>query len=102
MTHYSWPGNIRELQHAIERVCVFAENDTISPDDFKKELQFTDPEQSLAFEKHESETLRQFLERIEKNVILQAADEHRNSREAAKSLGMSQPTFSRRVRKYET
>ncbi|MBM7634173.1 sigma-54 interaction domain-containing protein [Geomicrobium sediminis] len=102
LTHYSWPGNIRELQHAIERVCVFAENDTISPEDFKKELQFTDPEQSLAFEKHESETLSQFLERIEKNVILQAADEHRNSREAAKSLGMSQPTFSRRVRKYET
>ena len=31
---YAWPGNIRELQHAIERAIIMSESNTLSPDDF--------------------------------------------------------------------
>jgi len=33
LTEYDWPGNIRELQNAIERAVVLTENDVIEPSD---------------------------------------------------------------------
>lgn len=30
LTKYSWPGNIRELENLIERICVISDNDSIS------------------------------------------------------------------------
>ena len=31
---YHWPGNIRELQHTIERAVIMAEGKVLQPDDF--------------------------------------------------------------------
>ena len=31
---YAWPGNIRELQHAVERALILGENSSLCPDDF--------------------------------------------------------------------
>jgi DNA-binding NtrC family response regulator len=38
LLNYSWPGNIRELENAIERACVTSPNGTIHPESFPPEL----------------------------------------------------------------
>jgi DNA-binding NtrC family response regulator len=38
LLHHSWPGNIRELENAIERACVTAASPEIQPDDLPLEV----------------------------------------------------------------
>ncbi len=38
MAAYSWPGNIRELEHFMERLVIFAEGPTIEEDNLPQEL----------------------------------------------------------------
>jgi DNA-binding NtrC family response regulator len=35
---YSWPGNIRELENAIERACILARGETVQPEDLPAEV----------------------------------------------------------------
>ena len=35
LTRYNWPGNIRELENAIERAALLAEGHQIAPDDLR-------------------------------------------------------------------
>src|SRR5438093_2572851 len=46
LLNYSWPGNIRELENAIERACVTSQNGSILPQYFPAELLHTEPTQS--------------------------------------------------------
>lgn len=39
LINYPWPGNIRELQHTIERACVLCKGTTISLDCFSTDIQ---------------------------------------------------------------
>lgn len=41
LEHYSWPGNIRELQHAIERGNILCDNNVIQPKDILGALSVT-------------------------------------------------------------
>jgi two-component system, NtrC family, response regulator HydG len=45
LSQYNWPGNIRELEHVIERSCVLCNGSTIAKDLFPHEIQY--PEQSI-------------------------------------------------------
>lgn len=38
LCHYRWPGNVRQLQHAIERACILCEGTTISTEHLPREL----------------------------------------------------------------
>ena len=41
MTHlcrYSWPGNVRQLEHSIERACILCEGTTISSEHLPEEV----------------------------------------------------------------
>jgi len=39
LSDYSWPGNIRELEHVIERSCVLCHGSTISSEQLPAEIQ---------------------------------------------------------------
>ena len=39
LTAYSWPGNVREIEHVIERAIVLTQNPTLLPQDLPPELQ---------------------------------------------------------------
>ena len=34
MIEYPWPGNLRELRHAVERACILSSSTTLEPDAF--------------------------------------------------------------------
>jgi DNA-binding NtrC family response regulator len=93
LKEYGWPGNIRELQHAIERAIIMSDNTTLSEDDFFFLVQGKQAEE-LSSDSYN-------LEEIEKNVIKRAIDKHGgNISKAAKELGLTRASLYRRLEKH--
>ena len=94
LQHYSWPGNIRELQHAIERAIIMAESDELDSRDFFFLSAKPTPEKITA-----SQTYN--LDEVEKNMIQKAIDKNGgNISKAAKDLGLTRASLYRRLEKY--
>lgn len=88
---YSWPGNIRELQHSIERAVILTNADTLQSADFN----FSSNEHHF----HETKVLTK--DELEKRMIRQAlADQDKNLTEIAKKLGIGRTTLYRKMKKY--
>lgn len=93
LSKYSWPGNIRELQHAIERAIIMSEGNALMPDDFFFLVQKADNQNETA------DNLN--LDEVEKNVILRAINKHSgNISKAAKELGLTRASLYRRLEKH--
>ncbi len=87
---YNWPGNIRELQHLIERAIIMSESEMLAKEDFMlRELREENLPQVLN------------LEQLEKNAITLAIQKHDgNLSKAAKELGLGRTTLYRKMEKY--
>ncbi|MDH3637630.1 MAG: sigma-54 dependent transcriptional regulator [Gammaproteobacteria bacterium] len=88
---YGFPGNVRELENTLERAIALCEGDTIEPSD----LGLRDPAGESAAAGSAtfvpgSEPLEDYLERIERDAVLEALNRTaRNKTAAAKLLGIS-------------
>jgi DNA-binding NtrC family response regulator len=92
LRRYSWPGNIRELRHVMERAVLLARSSTIQPADLGLQ-----PATSRANVLEEMD-----LESMEAHLIKKALDRHNgNAVNAAKALGLSRSAFYRRLQKYQ-
>jgi len=93
LERYHWPGNIRELIHAIERAVILAESQMLQPSDFlfpetEKEVE------GIVFNNYN-------LDEVEKTVIRKALKKHAgNVSHAAKELGLTRTSLYRRMEKY--
>ena len=92
LQRYSWPGNIRELQHSIERAVIMEDLDSMVPmDDVSSIL----PSSSSTMQTDYN------LEEVEKNAIKHAISKHNgNISKAAKELGLGRTTLYRKMSKY--
>ena len=91
---HNWPGNIRELQHSVERAVIMSEVQVLEPNDFF--LSQLDDNQSNNIS---STTLN--LEETEKILIRKVIDKHGgNISKAAKELGLTRASLYRRIEKY--
>ena len=94
MQKHGWPGNIRELQHAVERAVILSESNILEPQDFfmddagnKKDDSFTPDNMNL--------------NEVEKMLIRKVVDKHGgNISRAAKELGLTRASLYRRIEKY--
>jgi TyrR family helix-turn-helix protein len=93
LLQYHWPGNVRELENIVERLVVFDRSS--SPD---TELLPDRIAAGSTFSAYSS--LREIVEKAEREAILQAYEECRSTRKAAERLKISQATLSRKLRKY--
>ncbi|TAE59990.1 MAG: sigma-54-dependent Fis family transcriptional regulator [Bacteroidetes bacterium] len=92
---YPFPGNVRELQHTMERAVIMCENDTLHAAD----LIFS-PIEKVPAASESPDTLR--LDDVEKHTILKVIEKHRgNISRAAKELGITRTALYRRLGKYE-
>jgi DNA-binding NtrC family response regulator len=91
---YPWPGNIRELQHAIERAVIMSDSDQLTPDDFFFLSQKPESRNEQVQDSYN-------LDEVEKNVIQRAVNKHNgNISKAAKELGLTRASLYRRLEKH--
>ncbi len=88
---YRWPGNIRELDHTVERAMLLAEGNSLSSADL-----------SLSVKVAAGDRLDEMtLEEVERVLIQKALARHEgNVSEAAKVLGLSRSALYRRLQRY--
>jgi DNA-binding NtrC family response regulator len=98
-SNYEWPGNIRQLENAVERIVLLSRGAEITvrdlPDFLRADrnslerLPVALPEEGMS------------LGNVERQLILQALEKfHGNQTRAAKYLGMSRRTLAYRLEKY--
>jgi DNA-binding NtrC family response regulator len=87
---YSWPGNIRELQHVIENAVILCESEVLSPADFNFNSSVSLLEGSLNLEDTERKTIEKAL-----------AKNNGRYKDTAKELGISRTTLYYKLKKYE-
>ncbi len=99
MNEYSWPGNVRQLESAIERAILLSEGDLITTEDLPTEVrQDVGPASESAF-KLPSEGIN--FEDVERNLITQAMEQtDYNITKAAKLLGLTFRTLQYRLEKF--
>ncbi|UYY99814.1 sigma 54-interacting transcriptional regulator [Peribacillus frigoritolerans] len=107
LTHYHWPGNIRELENLIERLILTIEEPIIFPEHLPQSItgQIEQPEDSnfLAIEQdcEENFDLKKALEKVERQLIAKAWKKCKTTYEMAEHLGISQPTVIYKLKKYK-
>ncbi|SDG49767.1 sigma-54-dependent transcriptional regulator [Chitinophaga filiformis] len=91
LRQYEWPGNIRELQHAMERAVILSQGKTLMPKDVFVKNPVQDQSLNTGYN----------LEEMERNIITQAMRKcNGNITEAARELGLSRAALYRRLEKY--
>jgi transcriptional regulator with PAS, ATPase and Fis domain len=94
LQRYPWPGNIRELQHAIERAIIMADGNELDSRDFFFLSAKPNSDKNIS-----SSTLN--LDDMERSTIQRAIDKNGgNISKAAKELGLTRASLYRRLEKY--
>ena len=99
MMNYSWPGNVRQLESAIERAILLCEGDLITVEDLPLEVRqesrpqaegaFKLPPEGIAFEDVERSLIMQAMEQTDYNIT-----------KSAKLLGLTFRTLQYRLEKF--
>jgi Nif-specific regulatory protein len=93
---YHWPGNVRELENCIERAVLLSTDDVIHGHHLPPTLQ-TAESSGTGFKG----TLKDTLERVEKEIILEALKSSRGNRaRASRSLGISERIMGLRIQQF--
>jgi DNA-binding NtrC family response regulator len=99
MLDYGWPGNVRQLESAIERAILLCESDLITIDDLPLEVRqeaspaaqgaFKLPPEGISFEDVERDLIMQAMEQTDYNIT-----------KSAKLLGLTFRTLQYRLEKF--
>jgi DNA-binding NtrC family response regulator len=94
MHKHPWPGNIRELQHAIERAVILSNTSVLQPEDFNFAPVSAKEDGQLNLEQYN-------LEEVEKLLIRKVLKKYNgNITQAASELGLTRSSLYRRLEKY--
>ena len=96
MHKHPWPGNIRELQHSIERAVILSNATVLQPEDFNFALNTGKETDSAGL------SLDQFnLDEVEKLLIRKVLKKYNgNITQAASELGLTRSSLYRRLEKH--
>jgi DNA-binding NtrC family response regulator len=100
---YHYPGNVRQLESAIERSILLSENDTITLEDLPPEMTQSSGAASIAAgdENFKLPPEGVNFEDVERSLIMQAMDRTDNNiTKSAKLLGLTFRTLQYRLEKY--
>lgn len=88
---YHWPGNIRELEHAVERAVILSDGVKLTPEDFnlRKEMKTDGMIPTTNLEELEKITIEKVIKKNERNMS-----------KVAQELGIGRTTLYRKLEKY--
>jgi len=100
LENYSYPGNVRQLESAIERAILLCENNVITTEDLPPEMvRENAPTNSADLFKLPAEGIN--FEDVERSLIMQAMDRTDNNiTKSAKLLGLTFRTLQYRLEKF--
>jgi two-component system response regulator AtoC len=91
---YSFPGNIRELEHIIQKILTLSRNSVIRIEDLPPEIRF--------HQTTEKGTLSERLEAMEREMLISALEKHNwVQTQASESLGISERVIRYKMKKYQ-
>jgi DNA-binding NtrC family response regulator len=96
MNKHPWPGNIRELQHSLERAIILSNSSVLQPEDFNftSASNTKEVEQSLGLDQYN-------LDEVEKLLIRKVLKKYNgNITQAASELGLTRSSLYRRLEKH--
>jgi DNA-binding NtrC family response regulator len=92
LANYQWPGNIRELQHSIEKAVILSDSPVLGPADFSFSV----------ISKGSVESSNSTLEEMEKKLISESIEKHDNNLSiVAAKLGITRQTLYNKIKKYD-
>ena len=90
---YSFPGNVRELEHMIQRILTLSRGPVIRTEDLPAEVRF--------HHANDQGTLAERLEAVEREMVMSALEKHDwVQTRAADSLGISERVLRYKMKKY--
>ncbi|HET9886192.1 MAG TPA: sigma 54-interacting transcriptional regulator, partial [bacterium] len=97
---HSWPGNVRDLEHEVERAVAIAdEGAVIRPDQLSPEIRQTRNAPTLLLGGEQG--LQEFIEGIERDLVVNALKKTGGNRShAAKLLGISRRGLLNKIARY--
>lgn len=92
LQNYNWPGNIRELQHAIEKAVILSDGNELQPADFymREKENVSLKTEIISLEDAEKLLIANAIKRNNGNLSLVATE-----------LGITRPTLYSKIKKYE-
>ncbi|MCX6222980.1 MAG: sigma-54 dependent transcriptional regulator [Bacteroidia bacterium] len=97
LSHYNFPGNVRELRNMVERAIIFSKGDKLTIEDFNV---YSRPAPPPSPPPIQTQSLSD-LQIKEKQFIVDTLKEcHFNQTEAANQLGISRDALIRKMKKY--
>ena len=89
LAQYHWPGNIRELSHAVERAVILGAGDELASDDFQLPRLPAERQSTLNLEANEKRLVSAAIEQAGGNIS-----------HAARALGITRAALYRRIEKF--
>jgi DNA-binding NtrC family response regulator len=95
MNKHPWPGNIRELQHSLERAIILSNSTVLQPEDFNfTAANSKESEQPMGLDQYN-------LDEVEKLLIRKVLKKYNgNITQAATELGLTRSSLYRRLEKH--
>ena len=99
LINYEWPGNVRQLRNAIEKMVIFCHSKEIDYEEVIKALELES--QSNQENAHTEDDLKDALHEFEKRYILKTLQKHQGKiSETARVLGIDRSNLFKKMRKY--
>lgn len=96
---YEWPGNVRELQNLVERLIITSSKSIIEIEDLPESIR--KKKLSNATEMTNNGSLKERLDQLEKEILVEALNNTKNLYEMSQILKVDTSTISRKLKKHQ-
>lgn len=99
LKNYPWYGNVREIKNLIERIVVTSDNLIIKIENINLYLKQNIENETYAISISNIMPLQEASDYVEEKLVTMAIEKYKSINLAAKALGLTQPTMSRKYQK---